>query len=111
MEHTMNRTPKEIIEMFNNTDNDVRETIRNYFSRQLMDTNENNKLEVDIVVDADDAMGLSSLELPNIIRMWQHPSEGWITFETYGGGFYDFDDFSTRELIQIMNDFSLSYEK
>jgi hypothetical protein len=110
----MNRTPNEITEMFNDfvaTEDNIRQMIRNYLSRQLMDTNENDKLEVDIVVDVEDAMGLSSLELPNIIRMWQHPTEGLITFETYGGGEYDFDDWTTRELVQIMNDFSNFYEK
>ena len=76
-----------------------------------MDTNEVDKMDVDIVVDVEDAMGLSSLELPNIIKMWQHPSEGWITFETYGGGEYDFDDWTTRELVQIMNDFDENYSK
>lgn len=110
----MNRTPNEITEMFNDfvaTEDNIRQMIRNYLSRQLIDTNENDKLEVDIVVDVEDAMGLSSLELPNIIRMWQHPTEGIIIFETYGGGEYDFDDWTTRELVQIMNDFSNFYEK
>ena len=119
--NTLNRTPNEITEIFNDlvaTENSLRQTeknlrqmIRNYFSRQLMDTNEDDKMEVDIVVDVEDAMGLSSLELPNIIKMWQHPKEGWITFETYGGGEYDFDDWTTRELVQIMNDFDENYSK
>ena len=43
--------------------------------------------------------------------MWQHPTEGWITFETYDGRVYDFDDWTTRELVQIMNDFDEKYSK
>lgn len=112
--NTLNRTPNEITKFFNDfvaTEDNIRQMIRNYLSRQLMDTNENEKMEVDIVVDVEDAMGLSSLELPNIIQMWQHPTEGWITFETYGGGVYDFDDWTTRELVQIMNDFDENYSK
>jgi hypothetical protein len=112
--NTLNRTPNEIAEIFNDfvaTEDNIRQMIRNYFSRQLMDTNEVDKMDVDIVVDVEDAMGLSSLELPNIIKMWQHPTEGWITFETYGGGEYDFDDWTTRELVQIMNDFDENYSK
>lgn len=119
--NTLNRTPNEITKIFNNlvaTENSLRQTeinlremIRNYFSRQLMDTNENEKMEVDIVVDVEDTIGLSSLELPNIIKMWQHPTEGWITFETYGGWESDFDDWTTRELMQIMNDFDEKYSK
>lgn len=112
--NTLNRTPNEITKIFNNlvaTEENIRQMVRNYLSRQLMDTNEVDKMEVDIVVDVEDAMGLSSLELPNIIKMWQHPTEGWITFETYGGGEYDFDDWTTRELVQIMNDFDENYSK
>jgi hypothetical protein len=112
--NTLNRTPNEITEIFNNlvsTEDSIRLMVRYYLSRQLMDTNENEKMEVDIVVDVEDAMGLSSLELPNIIKMWQHPTEGWITFETYGGGVYDFDDWTTKELVQIMNDFDENYSK
>ncbi len=112
--NTLNRTPNEITKIFNDfvaTEENIRQMIRNYFSRQLMDTNEIDKMDVDIVVDVEDAMGLSSLELPNIIKMWQHPTEGWITFETYGGGEYDFDDWTTKELVQIMNDFDENYSK
>lgn len=126
--NTLNRTLNEITKFFNDfvateedirqtekklrqTENKLRQMIRNYFSRQLMDTNENEKMDVDIVVDVEDAMGLSSLELPNIIKMWQHPTEGWITFETYGGGEYDFDDWTTEELVQIINDFVENYSK
>ena len=116
--NTLNRTPNEITKIFNDfietyvsTEKNIRQMVLNYLSRQLMDTNENEKMDVDIVVDVEDAMGLSSLELPNIIIMWQHPTEGWITFETYGGGEYDFDDWTTRELVQIMNDFDENYSK
>ena len=112
--NTLNRTPNEITKIFNNlvsTEENIRQMVRNYLSRQLMDTNEVNKMDVEIVVDVEDAMGLSSLELPNIIKMWQHPTEGWIIFETYGGGVYDFDDWTTRELVQIMNDFDENYSK
>jgi hypothetical protein len=116
--NTLNRTPNEITKIFNDfvstfvsTEKNIRQMVRNYLSRQLMDTNEVVKMDVDIVVDVEDAMGLSSLELPNIIKMWQHPTEGWITFETYGGGEYDFDDWTTRELVQIMNDFDENYSK
>ena len=112
--NTLNRTPNEITKIFNNfvaTEDNIRQMVRNYLSRQLMDTNENNKMDVDIVVDVEVAMGLSSLELPNIIKMWQHPTEGWIIFETYGGGVYDFDDWTTKELVEIMNDFDENYSK
>ena len=112
--NTLNRTPNEITTLFDSwkeNENNIRQMVRNYLSRQLMNTNEDEKMDVDIVVDVEDAMGLSSLELPNIIKMWQHSTEGWIIFETYGGGVYDFDDWATKELVQIMNDFDENYSK
>lgn len=112
--NTLNRTPNEITKIFNDfvpMELNIRQMIRYYFSRQLMETNEVDKMEVDIVVDVEDTTRLSSLELPNIIKMWQHPTEEWITFETYGGEEYDFDDWTTRELVQIMNDFDKNYSK
>ena len=111
--NTLNRTPNEITKIFNNfvaTEENIREMVRNYLSRQLMDTNEDEKMDVDIIVDVEDAMGLSSLELPNITKMWQFPTEGIIIFETIGG-VYEFDDWTTRELVQIMNDFDEKYSR
>ena len=56
--NTLNRTPNEITKIFNDfvsTEENIRQIIRNYFSRQLMDTNEVDKMDVDIVVDVEDA--------------------------------------------------------
>lgn len=80
----------------------VRQMIRDYFSRLLASTSEDNPLLVNISIEVKDSFGLSSLNLPRLTEMWQHPSEGWITFviddvET------DFDIMYTDDLIYILN--------
>lgn len=86
----------------------VRQMLRDYFSRHLAKHSEDNPLEVNITIQPQEAFALSSLELPRLTEMWQHPSEGWITFvideiET------DFDNVYTDELINIANQFEKDY--
>ena len=111
MEHLMNKTLDEIKAAYNewsHDEDDIREMIRLYLSKRLMDTSEDNKLECDIVLETEDCCGLSSLDMPWIIAMWQHPTEGWITFLTDTRCERDFDDMDTEELIIIAE--GLSYE-
>ena len=80
----------------------VRQMIKDYFSRLLTSTSEDNPLLVNISIEVKDSFGLSSLNLPSLTEMWQHPSEGVITFviddvET------DFDVMYTDDLIYILN--------
>ena len=80
----------------------VRQMIKDYFSRLLASTSEDNPLLVNISIEVKDSFGLSSLNLPRLTEMWQHPSEGTITFviddvET------DFDIMYTDDLIYILN--------
>ena len=46
------------------------EAIRQNLSRILMDTNEDNKITCNIILEAE-AMGLSDLEKTNIVSAWQ----------------------------------------
>lgn len=80
----------------------VRQMLRDYFSRHLAKNSEDNPLEVNITIQPQEAFALSSLNLPRLTEMWQHPSEGAITFviddvET------DFDIMYTDDLIYILN--------
>lgn len=106
MEHLMNKTLDEIKNAYNklrNDEDDIREMIRMYLSKRLMDTSEGNKLECDIALDTKDCCGLSSLDMPWIIAMWQHPTEGCITFLTDTRRKRDFDDMDTEELMIIVD--------
>lgn len=70
----------------------------------LMDTNINNPINCDIIIGEKEAIGLSSLEMPRIISIFQEPSEGIIQFQIEGADklieFYDIYDMLTKEEIK-----------
>ena len=79
------------------------ESYRKFLSEKLMDTNEENQLKVYIPLENDESFGLSSLLLPTIVSMWQHPSEGIIYFKFEGQNDYvEFDDMELEYLDQII---------
>ena len=81
------------------------ESYRKFLSKKLMDTNEENQLKVYIPLENDETFGLSSLELPTIISMWQHPSEGIIYFKFEGQNDYvEFDDMELECLDQVIKE-------
>ena len=81
------------------------ESYRKFLSKKLMDTNEENQLKVYISLENDETFGLSSLELPTIISIWQHPSEGIIYFKFEGRDVYvEFDDMEFEYLDQIIKE-------
>lgn len=77
------------------------ESYRKILSQKLMDTNEENQLKVYIPLENDESFKLSALQLPTIISMWQHPSEGIIYFKFEGQNDYvEFDDMNLEYLDQ-----------
>lgn len=106
MEHIMNKTLDEIKNAYDEwvrKEDDLREMIRMRLSSILMNTNQDNKFRCDIALDTRECIGLSSLNLPWVTSMWQHPTEGYITFDIDDGrSVTDFDGLSTEELITII---------
>lgn len=81
------------------------ESYRKFLSKKLMDTNEKNQLKVYIPLENDETFGLSSLQLPTVISIWQHPSEGIIYFKFDGQDDYiEFDDMDLEYLDQIIKE-------
>lgn len=110
MEDLMNKCPLEIKRLAKTmSDEDVREMIRFYFSRNLMETSEDNQKEVDIIIEDDYTFGLSTNDMLRIVSIWQHPTEGIITFVLNGKIEIDFDDIETSTLLKIMTDFDDYY--
>lgn len=104
---TMNKNLAEIKSAYLSllaTEDEVREMIRNWFSRNLMDTNEDNPVECHICLEDEETFGLSSNDIPHIIGMWQFPVEGYIIFNMRGGYQLDFDELETDQLLAIMED-------
>lgn len=62
---------------------DVNESLRHFVSRLLMDTSEENPMEIDLIVETDEDQGLSDLEKLCVKKIYQDPSEGiiWVLFE------------------------------
>ena len=112
MEHLMNKTASEINEFYNLgmlVDDDIRQMIRYYFSRHLMDTSESNVMDVSIPFTPNDTFGVSTNDMLRITYMYQDPSEGYIVFVIEYETEIDFDDIDTNTLINIMNEFDEKY--
>ena len=105
-ETLLNKNKKDINDAYSNLatdEDDVREMIRAFLSRNLMNTNESNHYKCKFPLDTEDCCGLSSLDMLWVTSMWQHPSEGYITFVIEEKSERDFDDMNTDELICILN--------
>ena len=103
----MNKSVSELKDLFlklMKQEDELRESMRNYLSRTLMFNDEKNKLRCEICLEAPEAMGLSSLDMPWVDEMWQDSANGWISFKTDTGAIIDFDDLSTQEIMGIIED-------
>lgn len=70
-----------------------KEELRHNLSLLLMDTNITNPVNCDIIIGEKEAIGLSSLEMPKIVSIFQEPSEGIIWFQIEGiDELKEFDD-------------------
>ena len=70
-----------------------KEELRHNLSLLLMDTNITNPVNCDIIIGEEEAIGLSSLEMPKIVSIFQEPSEGIIWFQIEGiDELKEFDD-------------------
>lgn len=56
----------------------------NKISAILIDTNSENKLNVDIILETGEEQGLSSLQMLHINKIWQEPSSGEIGYTLEG---------------------------
>lgn len=81
---------------------DLIDIIRQSVSKLLMDTSEENPLECNITVESLEACGLSTLQMPTIVKAWQHPTEGWITFEFRDGYTKEFEHLEMSEMLQVL---------
>lgn len=80
-----------------------RETIRKELSAILTDTSEENQLKCNIQIGEKEAVGISTLELPTIISIFQQPEEGIIWFEIEGyENYLEFDEIPKYDLINVL---------
>lgn len=79
----------------------LRQRIRDKFSFLLANTSEEKPKHCNISVSLHEATQYLPEEIITFTEIWQHPTEGWITFG-YENVSMDFDDVKTDVLIQIL---------
>lgn len=88
--------------MYFTNDDVLREDLRHQISAILMDTSEENPRICDIVIGEEEACGLSTLEMPRIIKCFDHyDGTQWFLIE----GCEDYtegDELSTNDLRTIL---------
>lgn len=77
----------------------LKESIRKYLSKKLMDTSEDNPLKTQICLVNSEAFGLSTLNFPWIYYIYQDPVEGIIYF-----GFDETDSEPVEFDAMLLND-------
>ena len=84
-------------------ENLLKESIRHYLSRLLIETDEENPLECKICLSNTEGFGLSTLNFPWIYQIWQHPVEGiiYFSFNPDGSEAVEFDNMVLEDLITI----------
>jgi len=113
-EDTANKTADEIKQFYSEVyvpmTTTFREMIRKYFSRHLMDTDEDHPLKCEITYEPWSAYGLSFLDKSIIVAIYQHPSNGdiWLQEKDYGD--HSIDEYTIDELVSIIDGFK-DYEK
>lgn len=82
----------------------LQECIRQYFQRMLSETSLDSPLKCNIIVDTHDSQGISELQKPCIIGMYQEEGEGIIYFEFEGDEehWYELDDFDLEYQLDII---------
>jgi hypothetical protein len=90
-----------------------KENARNVLSALLADTDEKNPMNVDIILETSEDMGLSTLQKPHVIKVFQDPKEGimWMLFE--GADDYieiEEDDEMEQIINYINNNYPISTE-
>ena len=85
-----------------NEDDVERWTYIHGISERLMDTDEKNMLDCEIIIEHGEAVGLSSLQEPTIVRMYQQPSEGIVWLQYYGNDeWFELDTLTTDDLKSV----------
>ena len=100
---TNNKSISEIEQMYH----DLLESIRHNLSLKLIDTSEEKPLEVYIPLEHD-AVGLSTLEMPTVTKIYQLPSEGiiFVHLDDYNDDI-ELDDLYMDDIIHILKELNL----
>lgn len=85
------------------------EDVRHELSALIMDTTEENPLKCEIVIGEDDACGLSSLELPWVVGIFQDSDACiWVNIDGMSEPM-NFDDLTLNDVKTILDDIKCYY--
>lgn len=91
-------------ECYFDSDDITRESIRHTMSALLVNTSEEKPLTCSVRIGEDEAQGLSSLELPEVVSCFQAP-DGTLWVNIYGcSELMEFDDIQTSDLQKILSE-------
>lgn len=81
------------------------DVVRRRLSALLEDTDEQHPMDTHIVIETEESQGLSTLQMPTIIKIFQHPTEG-IIYVLYEGteDYVEVEDDDTELMWQIIHD-------
>ena len=101
-------TEQEILNRIEEVDrakNRIMFELNSFYKEKLSAYTEDNPLNVDITVEPDDAIGLSSLDMPQIIKIWYDKEYDSVEFQidNYGFAEWGVESFSLNEHYQIID--------
>ena len=93
------------IEEVGRAKNRIMSELNSFYKEKLSAYTEDNPLNVDITVEPDDAIGLSSLDMPQIIKIWYDKEYDSVEFQidNYGFAEWGVESFSLNEHYQIID--------
>lgn len=93
-----------LIEEVSKAKNRIMSELNSFYKDKLSAYTEDNPLNVDITIEPDDALGLSTLDMPHIIKIWYDKEFDWIEFQinNYGYAEWGIESFSIDEHYQII---------
>lgn len=93
-----------LIEEVSKAKNRIMSELKSFYKDKLSAYTEDNPVEVDITIEPDDAIGLSTLDMPHIIKIWYDKDYDSVEFQidNYGYAEWGIESFSIDEHYQII---------
>lgn len=80
----------------------LRESMRQYFSRMLIDNDEENPMLCDIIINSPENFGLNDAQIPHLTGLFSLLNEGIIYIQIDNDEYIEFDEFSLDTLYWII---------
>ena len=94
-----------LIEEVGKARNRIMSELDSFYKSRFSEYTEEHPFKTDITVEPDDALGLSTLDMPHIIKIWYDKEYDSVEFQidNYGAAEWGVESFSLDEHYQIIN--------